>query len=152
MHERSMTQENNVRPEKPRNPPKPPKPAKTAAEADGTLDKKSVARLELTLKHMAGALGTMEKQLLCAANSTCIAPQLVAKLTALKSQVEAEQAAIELYKENNQESGTYMICDQAKTMLDSALKQFHVLKKMVRVEGGSKKPKAEVIEPGVAEA
>ena len=49
----------------------------------------------------------MEEQLISAAiNNTIISPTLVTKLTSVESGVEAELAAIALYKENNREEDT----------------------------------------------
>ena len=69
------------------------KRAKVAAPEEGTLAKKSVAKLDTTLCQLADAARTMEEQLICAAvNAELISPTLVSQLTAVKCGVEAERA------------------------------------------------------------
>ena len=80
------------------------------------------------------ALGTMETQMACAARSTYIAPQLISKLTALKSEIEAEAASINLYKQNNQEVDTGKTCDYAKKKLDATAQSFKILKRMLKYD------------------
>ena len=102
--------------------------------ADGKLSKKSVAKLNLTTKHIRTALTTMENQLLSAVRSTCIAPQLVSKLTAEKAELEAELTAITMYTEDNQEVDTDKTCDYAKKRLDATMQSFKVLKRMLKYD------------------
>jgi hypothetical protein len=102
--------------------------------ADGKLSKKSVAKLNLTTKHIRTALTTMENQLLSAVRSTCIAPQLVSKLTAEKAELEAELTAITMYTEDNQEVDTDKTCDYAKKKMDAVVQSFKVLKKMLKYD------------------
>ena len=119
--------------------------------ADGKLSKKSVAKLNLTTKHIRTALATMEEQLLCAVRSTCIAPQLISKLTAAKADLEAELHAINLYTEDNQEGDTDKTCDYAKRKLDATIQSFKVLKRMLKYDDATTMAIAEPRDPGVAE-
>ena len=105
--------------------------------ADGKLSKKSVAKLNLTTKHIRTALATMENQLLSAVRSTCIAPQLVSKLTAEKAELEAELTAITMYTEDNQEVDTDKTCDYAKKRLDATVQSFKVLKGMLKYDNAT---------------
>ena len=118
---------------------KPKLPAKTRVPntpqpADGKLSKKSVAKLNSTSKLITTALETMQEQLMSAVRSTCIAPQLISKLTAAKAELEAELTAITMYTEDNQEADTDKTCDYAKKKMDAVVQSFKVLKKMLKYD------------------
>ena len=73
------------------------KRAKVAAPEEGTLAKKSVAKLDTTLCQLADAARTMEKQLIhAAANAQLISPILISQLTAVKCGIDAELVAIQI--------------------------------------------------------
>ena len=94
----------------------------------------------------------MENQLLSAVRSTCIAPQLVAKLTAERTELEAELTAITMYTEDNHEVDTDRTCDYAKKRLDATVQSFKVLKRMLKYEDATTMAIAEPRDPGGAEA
>ena len=108
------------------------KRAKLAAPEEGTLAKESVVKLDTTLCKLVHAARTMEEQLICAAvNAPFIAPLLVSQFTAVKCGVDAERAAIQMYKENNREDYTPKICSDAIALLASARQSFKVLTRML---------------------
>ena len=108
------------------------KRANVAAHAEGTLAKQSVAKLDKTLEQLADEARTMEEQLICAGvNAELISPTLVSQLTAVKYGVEAERAAIQVYKEINREEDTPKICSDALDRLVRARQSFKVLRKLL---------------------
>ena len=108
------------------------KRAKVAAHAEGTLAKKSVAKLDRTLWQLADAARTMEEQLICAdVNAELISPTLVSQLTAIKCGVEVERASIQVYKEINREEDTPKICSDALERLARARQSLKVLRKLL---------------------
>ena len=99
---------------------------------EGTLAKQSVAKLDKTLEQLADEARTMEEQLICAGvNAELISPTLVSQLTAVKYGVEAERAAIQVYKEINREEDTPKICSDALDRLVRARQSFKVLRKLL---------------------
>ena len=135
-HVRSMTEETTskaVAKPKLRSPAK--RPVSNGPQpSDGKLSKKNVQKLSLTRKHIISALATMDEQLLCAVRSTCIAPQLISKLTAAKADLDAELHAITLYTEDNHECDTDKTCEYAKKKLDATAQSFKVLKRMLKYD------------------
>ena len=74
----------------------------------------------------------VEAQLMTAtSNPNIISPALVQRLAAFKCQVEAESAALTLYKENNREDNTVNVINAAKAKLNEAQNQFKVIKKVL---------------------
>ena len=69
-----------------------------------------------------------------AAKSTYIAPLLISKLSAVASGLYAETSSLALYKSNNKEDDTATVIEHAKEKLDSAVKEFNVLKKLLKAE------------------
>ena len=150
-HVRSMTTETTSKAVT-----KPKLPAKTRVPiapqpADGRLSKKSVAKLTITTKHIRTALATMDEQLLCAVRSTCIAPQLISKLTAAKADLVAELDSITDYVQDNCEHDTDKICGYVKKKLDATAQSFKVLKKMLKYDDATVMAIAEPRDPGGAE-
>ena len=87
---------------------------------------------------MKAAICTMENQLAFATTSACIAPQLISKLTMVKSELYAEASSLSLYKANNREDDTGTLIVHAQERLDSALQEFIVLKKLLNAEEKTK--------------
>ena len=129
-HVRSMTEETTSKAvAKPKIPSQAkPRVSNVPQPADGKLSKKSVQKLNLTSKHIKTALVTMDEQLMCAVRSTCIAPQLISKLTAAKAELGAELDAIALYTQDNHERDTDKTCGYAKKKLDATVQSFKILK------------------------
>ena len=107
---------------------------KAAPAADGTLSRQNVVKLDSTTNRIKTALSTMEEQLACATTSTYIAPQLISTLSMVKTELYAEASSLTLYKENNTEDDTGTFIQHAKAKLESALRQFSVLKKLLKAE------------------
>ena len=108
-------------------------PTKHAVKDDGTLSKLSLGKLDKSLSTFADAARDMEAQLMTAtSNFNIISPTLVQRLAAVKCQVEAESAALTLYKENNREDNTVNVINAAKAKLNEAQNQFKVIKKMLK--------------------
>ena len=108
-------------------------PTKHMINADGTLSKLSLAKLDKSLSAFADAAREMEAQLLTATcNANVISPTLVQRLAAVKCKVEAESAALALYKENNREEDTTQLCKNGLAHLAAARQNFKVLEKMLR--------------------
>ena len=79
-------------------------PTKHAVKNDGTLSKLSLSKLSNALSAFADAAQKMEASLLTATTSSdIISPALVQRLAAVKCEMDAESAALELFKENNRE-------------------------------------------------
>ena len=127
-----MTATENVKAVKPTKPAH-EMPTKHVVNDDGTLSKLSLAKLDKSLSAFADAAREMEAQLLTATcNANVISPTLVQRLAVVKCQVEAESAALALYKENNQEEGTANIIKVAMEKLNEARPQFKVIEKMLK--------------------
>ena len=117
------------------------KRAKVAAHEEGALAKQNVAKLDTTLCQLAEAAGTMEKQLIhAAANAQLISPILISQLTAVKCGMDAELAAIQMYKENNREDDTVNVVKAVKTKLNEARNQFKVMEKLLNVTNWKRNP------------
>ena len=79
-------------------------PTKHAGKDDGTLSNLSLGKLTKSLSTFAEAAREMETHLINATtNSDIISPALVQRLAAVKCEIDAEAAALALYKENNRE-------------------------------------------------
>ena len=76
----------------------------------------------------------MDEQLLCAVRSTCIAPQLISKLTAEKAELVTELDSITNYVQDNCEHDTDKICGYAKKKLDATVQSFKILKRMLKYD------------------
>ena len=124
-----MTATENVKAVKPAKPVH-EMPKKHMINGDGTLSKLSLAKLEKSLSAFADAAREMEAQLLTATcNANVISPTLVQRLAVVKCQVEAESAALALYKENNQEEDTANIIKVAMEKLNEARPKFKLIRK-----------------------
>ena len=106
--------------------------AKVEQVHDGGLGKANLVKLNGTIKKMRDESRTMEEHLISAArHSTTISPTLVTQLASVKSGLEAELAAIQLYKENNREEDTAELCKTGLAQLAAARNNFKVLEKML---------------------
>ena len=106
---------------------------KDVVNDDGTLSKLSLGKLDKTLSTFADAARDMEAQLMTAtSNANIISPMLVHRLAAVKCEVEAESAALILYKESNREDDTLKVCQNAIAKLNAARPQFKVIGKMLK--------------------
>ena len=83
---------------------------------------------------MREALDTMLTQLESAGKSTYIAPMLISKLMAATNGLTAEIDLLKLYRSNNKEADTATVIEQAKQKLNSSLKEFTILKKLLKAE------------------
>ena len=102
-------------------------------KSDGTLSKLSLVKLEKTLSTFAEAAREMEAQLLIATcNANIISPTMVQRLAVVKCEVEAEAAALQLFKENNLEEDTVNVVKAAMTKLNAARNQFKIMEKMLK--------------------
>ena len=106
--------------------------AKVEKVHDGGLGKANLMKLNGTIKKMRDESRTMEEHLISAArHSTTISPTLVTQLASVKSGLEAELAAMQLYKENNREEDTAEHCKNALAQLAAARNNFKVLEKIL---------------------
>ena len=81
----------------------------------------------------ADAAREMEIQLITATtNSNIISPALVQRLSAVKCEIDAEAAALVLYKESNREENTVQFVERSQGMLNDAKNQFKVIAKMLK--------------------
>ena len=102
-------------------------------KSDGTLSKLSLVKLEKSLSTFAEAAREMEAQLLIATcNANIISPTMVQRLAVVKCEVEAEAAALQLFKENNLEEDTVNVVKAAMTKLNAARNQFKLMEKMLK--------------------
>ena len=102
-------------------------------KSDGTLSKLSLVKLEKSLSTFAEAAREMEAQLLIATcNANIISPTMVQRLAVVKCEVEAEAAALQLFKENNLEEDTVNVVKAAMTKLNAARNQFKLIRKMIK--------------------
>ena len=101
---------------------------------EGTLSKLNLAKLTKILSTFADAARDMETQLITAtSNSDIISPALVQQLSAVKCEMDAEAAALQLFKENNLEEDTVNVVKAAMTKLNAARNQFKLIRKMIKV-------------------
>ena len=142
-----MTATENVKAVKPGKPAH-EMPTKHMINADGTLSKFSLAKLDKPLSAFADTAREMEAQLLTATcNANVISPTLVQRLAVVKCQVEAESAALALYKENNQEEDTASIIKVAMEKLNEARPQFKLIRKMIKAMEQSPIPAEHNVDP-----
>ena len=128
-----MTATENVKAVKPAKPVH-EMPKKHMINGDGKLSKLSLAKLEKSLSTFAEAAREMEAQLLIATcNANIISPTMVQRLAVVKCEVEAEAAALQLFKENNLEEDTVNVVKAAMTKLNAARNQFKLIRKMIKV-------------------
>ena len=115
---------------------------------EGTLSKLSLAKLNKVLSTFADASRDMEAQLMTAtSNANIISPALVQRLAAFKCQVEAESAALALYKENNQEEDTANIIKVAMEKLNEARPKFKLIQKMIKAMEPNSIPAEHNVDP-----
>ena len=125
VHDRSMTATENLKAAK--------APKAVAVKSDGTLSKLNLAKLNTALSAFADSGREMEASLLTATTSSdVISPALVQRLSAVKCGMDAESAALELYKENNREEDTVNVVKAAMDKLNQARNQFKIMKKMLK--------------------
>ena len=125
VHERSITATENLKPAK-------GMPTKHEVKDDGTLSKLSLSKLDKSLSTFADAARDMEAQLIIATtNSHIISHELVQRFAAVKCELDAESAGLQLYKENNREEDTVNVVKAATTKLKEARNQFKLMKKML---------------------
>ena len=142
-----MTATENVKAVKPAKPVH-EMPKKHMINGDGKLSKLSLAKLDKSLSAFADAAREMEAQLLTATcNANVISPTLVQRLAAVKCKVEAESAALALYKENNQEEDTANIIKVAMEKLNEARPQFKLIRKMIKAMEQSPIPAEHNVDP-----
>ena len=65
-------------------------------------------------------------------SSDIISPVVIQRFTAVKCEVDAESAGLELYKENNREEDTVNVVKAAMTKLNEARNQFKLIEKMLK--------------------
>ena len=100
---------------------------------EGTLSKLNLAKLTKILSTFADAARDMETQLITATSSSdIISPALVQQLSAVKCEMDAEAAALQLFKENNLEEDTVNVVKAAMTKLNAARNQFKLMEKMLK--------------------
>ena len=108
-------------------------PTKHAVKNDGTLSKLGLCKLSNALSTFADAAQKMEASLLTATTSSdIISPALVQRLAAVKCEMDAESAALELFKENNREEDTVDVVKAAMAKLNEARNQFKLIEKMLK--------------------
>ena len=144
VHDRSMTTTESLKAVKLGNNAE-GNPTKHSVKDDGTLSNISVAKLNKTLSTFADAAREMESQLINAtSNSDIISPVLVQRLAAVKCEMEAEAAALVLYKENNLEDDTLLVLRTSLGKLTEARNQFKVITKMLKAMPQNPIPAEEV--------
>ena len=147
MVDRSMTATENVKAVKPAKPVH-EMPKKHMINGDGKLSKLSLAKLEKSLSTFAEAAREMEAQLLIATcNANIISPTMVQRLAVVKCEVEAEAAALQLFKENNLEEDTVNVVKAAMTKLNAARNQFKLIRKMIKAMEPNSIPAEHNVDP-----
>ena len=125
VHDRSMTATENLKPAKAMH-------TKHQVKDDGSLSNLSLSKLDKSLSAFAAAARDMEAQLIIATtNSHIISHGLVQRFAAVKCELDAESAALQLYKENNREEDTAELCKTGLAQLAAARNNFKVLEKML---------------------
>ena len=126
VHDRSMTATENLKAAK--------LPKAVHVKSDGALSKLNLAKLNTALSAFAESTQKMEASLLTATTSSdIISPALVQRLSAVKCEMDAEAAALQLFKENNLEEDTVNVVKAAMTKLNAARNQFKLIRKMIKV-------------------
>ena len=132
VHDRSMTTTESLKAVKLGNNAE-GNPTKHSVKDDGALSNLSVGKLNKTLSTFADAAREMETQLINATtNSDIISPALVQRLAAVKCEIDAEAAALALYKESNREEDTVQVVKRSMAKLNDAKNQFKVIAKMLK--------------------
>ena len=125
VHDRSMTATENLKAAK--------LPKVVHVKSDGALSKLNLAKLNTALSAFTESTQKMEASLLTATTSSdVISPALVQRLSAVKCGMDAESAALELYKENNREEDTVNVVKAAMDKLNQARNQFKIMKNMLK--------------------
>ena len=125
VHDRSMTATENLKAAK--------LPKVVHVKSDGALSKLNLAKLNNALSAFAESTQKMEASLLTATTSSdIISPALVQRLSAVKCEMDAEAAALTLFKENNREEDTVNVVKAAMAKLNQARNQFKVIKNMLK--------------------
>ena len=70
---------------------------------------------------------------------------MISKLTTVRSGLTAEADVLTLYRSNNKEVDTGTVIEQAKEKLNSAVKEFSVLRKLLKAEVVAIRPDANVM-------
>ena len=131
VHERSMTATETVKAVKHAN--LAVKEDGVVCKLDGTLSNLNLGKLTKSLSTFAEAAREMEIQLITATtNSNIISPALVQRLAAVKCEIDAEAAALVLYKESNREEDTVQVVKRSMAKLNDAKNQFKVIAKMLK--------------------
>ena len=99
----------------------------------GALGKANLVKLNATIKRMGDESRTMEEQLTSATvHWQSLSPRMLKELASVKTGVQAELAAIELYKESNREDDTAQLCQNGLAQLAEARQSFKVLERMLK--------------------
>ena len=131
VHERSMTATETLKAVKHAN--LAVKEDGSVCKHDGTLSNFNLGKLNKSLSTFAEAAREMEIQLITATtNSNIISPALVQRLSAVKCEIDAEAAALALYKESNREEDTVQVVKRSMAKLNDAKNQFKVIAKMLK--------------------
>ena len=131
VHERSMTATETLKAVKHAN--LAVKEDGSVCKHDGTLSNFNLGKLNKSLSTFAEAAREMEIQLITATtNSNIISPALVQRLAAVKCEIDAEAAALALYKESNREEDTVQVVKMSMGKLNDAKNQFKVIAKMLK--------------------
>ena len=72
---------------------------------------------------------------------------MVQRLAVVKCEVEAEAAALQLFKENNLEEDTVNVVKAAMTKLNAARNQFKLIRKMIKVMEQNSIPAEHNVDP-----
>ena len=100
---------------------------------DGALGKANLVKLNATIKRMGDESRTMEELLTSATvHWQSLSPRMLKELTSVTTGVQAELAAIELYKESNREDDTAQLCQNGLAQLAEARQSFKVLERMLK--------------------
>ena len=125
VHDRSMTATENLKAAK--------LPKAVHVKSDGALSKLNLGKLNTALSAFAESTQKMEASLLTATTSSdIISPALVQRLSAVKCEMDAEAAALQLFKENNLEEDTVNVVKAAMTKLNEARPKFKLIRKMMK--------------------
>ena len=99
----------------------------------GALGKANLVKLNATIKRMGDESRTMEELLTSATvHWQSLSPRMLKELTSVKTGVQAELAAIELYKESNREDDTAQLCQNGLAQLAEARQSLKVLERMLK--------------------
>ena len=99
----------------------------------GALGKANLVKLNATIKRMGDESRTMEELLTSATvHWQSLSPRMLKELTSVTTGVQAELAAIELYKESNREDDTAQLCQNGLAQLAEARQSFKVLERMLK--------------------